>query len=72
MNRTVSPQVRKRFDREARAISSLQHPHICSLYDVGREGETDYLVMELLEGESLAQRLARGPVPISEVLTLGS
>ncbi|MCM2257770.1 MAG: protein kinase [Vicinamibacteria bacterium] len=68
----VSPEVRKRFDREARAISSLQHPHICALYDVGREGDTDYLVMELLEGESLAQRLARGPLPISEVLALGS
>jgi eukaryotic-like serine/threonine-protein kinase len=69
---TISADARKRFDREARVISSLQHPHICSLFDVGREGETDYLVMELLEGESLAHRLSQGALSITQVLTLGS
>jgi Tol biopolymer transport system component len=66
-----SEEVRQRFEREAKAISSLSHPHICTLYDVGREGETDFLVMELLEGESLAERIAKGPLPIEEVLKLG-
>ena len=56
-----SPDVRQRFEREARTISQLSHPHICALYDVGHEGETEYLVMEYLEGETLAARLARGP-----------
>jgi len=53
-----SPEVRQRFQREARTISQLSHPHICALYDVGREGETDYLVMEYLDGEPLSARLA--------------
>ncbi|MGH9870027.1 MAG: serine/threonine-protein kinase [Candidatus Polarisedimenticolia bacterium] len=53
------PEVRARFEREARSVSSLNHPHICTLHDVGREGEIDYLVMELIEGETLAQRLSR-------------
>src|SRR5262245_26284516 len=66
-----SEEVRQRFEREAKAISSLQHPNICTLYDVGREGETDFLVMELLEGESLAQRIEKGPLPIEEVVRLG-
>ena len=55
----ANPDRRARFEREARAISHLNHPHICTLHDVGREGEIDYLVMEYLEGETLAQRLAR-------------
>ena len=55
-----SPEVRQRFEREAKTISQLSHPHICALYDVGREGETEYLVMEFLEGETLADRLAKG------------
>ena len=67
-----SPEVRARFEREARTVSSLNHPHICMLHDVGREGDTDYLVMELVEGETLAQRLARGAPPVAEVLTLGT
>src|SRR4249920_1749165 len=53
-------EVRERFEREARAISSLNHPHICTLYDIGREGDADYFVMELLDGETLASRLTRG------------
>jgi eukaryotic-like serine/threonine-protein kinase len=68
---SASDELRSRFEREAKAISSLSHPHICTLYDVGREGETDYLVMELLEGESLADRLEKGPLPLAEVLALG-
>ena len=66
-----SPEARARFEREARTISQLTHPHICTLYDVGREGDTDYLVMELLEGETLARRLHRGPLPAADVLRLG-
>mgnify|MGYP003693896757 CR=1 FL=1 len=66
------PELRERFEREARAISSLNHPHICTLYDVGREGDADYLVMELLEGETLASRLARGPLRLDEALTVGA
>src|SRR5712664_3305812 len=60
--------LRERFDREARAISNLNHPHICSLYDVGQEGSQVYLVMEYLEGETLAARLDRGALPIGELL----
>ncbi|HEX7879273.1 MAG TPA: protein kinase, partial [Candidatus Eisenbacteria bacterium] len=66
-----SPEGRARFEREARAISSLNHPHICTLFDVGREGDTDYLVMELVDGETLQKRLERGPLSSDEVLTLG-
>src|SRR5678816_4370815 len=65
-------EVRTRFEREARTISSLNHPNICTLFDVGREGETDYLVMELVDGETLAQRIARGPIPAPEMLRLAA
>jgi Tol biopolymer transport system component len=68
----ATPEVRARFEREARTISQLNHPHICILYDVGRDDATDYLVMELLEGETLAHRLEKGPLPVAEVLSLGS
>ena len=57
-----------RFEREARALSSLNHPHICTIHDIGSQGGTDFLVMEHLEGESLADRLARGPLPLAEAL----
>lgn len=71
LNRTVAikflpqslwadPVRRQRFEREARAISALQHPNICTLYDIGSEGGSDYLVMEYLEGETLADRLLKG------------
>jgi len=64
--RALAPDavLRQRFQREARAISSLQHPNICTLYDVGSEEGTDYLVMEYLEGETLATRLTKGPLPL--------
>jgi Tol biopolymer transport system component len=67
-----SPEVRQRFEREAKTISQLSHPHICALYDVGREGETEYLVMELLEGETLSERLAKGPLPLEQTLRYGT
>ena len=69
---SASAEIRARFEREARAVSSLNHPHICTLHDIGREGDTDYLVMELVEGETLADRLARGPLPLAEVLQIGA
>ena len=62
----------ERFQREARAISSLSHPHICTLYDFGQEDGTAFLVMEHLEGETLADRLERGPLSIEEVLRYGA
>ena len=64
----LSEEVRQRFEREARVISSLNHPHICTLFDVGHQDGVEYLVMEHLEGESLAERLARGPLPVPELL----
>src|SRR5512144_919226 len=66
-----SPESRQRFEREARTISQLSHPHICALHDVGREGETEYLVMEYLEGETLADRLLKGPLPREQTLRFG-
>ena len=66
-----SPEARQRFEREARAISSLQHPNICTLYDIGRQGTVDYLVMEYLEGETLAARLMKGALPIEQTLQFG-
>ncbi len=65
-------EAKQRFDREARAISSLNHPNICHLYDVGSQDGTDYLVMECLEGETLAERLVRGPLALEEVLRYGA
>jgi len=62
-----NPTLVQRFESEAKTISRLNHPHICTLYDVGREGATDYLVMELVEGATLAERIARGAMPITEV-----
>jgi eukaryotic-like serine/threonine-protein kinase len=66
------PDARQRFDREARTISSLNHPNICTLHDVGHQDGTDYLVMELLEGQTLADRLDKGPLPIEQVLKYGA
>jgi serine/threonine protein kinase len=66
-----SEEIRQRFEREAKTISQLSHPHICALYDVGREEGTEYLVMEFLEGESVAERLLKGPLPPDLVLRCG-
>jgi len=66
-----SPELRQRFEREAKTISQISHPHICALYDVNREGETEYLVMEFLEGETLSDRLAKGPLPAEQLLRYG-
>ncbi len=63
--------LRQRFEREAKAISSLNHPHICVVHDVGQQDGTDFLVMEYLEGEPLAARLERGSLPLDEVLEYG-
>jgi Tol biopolymer transport system component len=63
---------KERFDREARAISSLSHPNICHLYDVGQQDGTSYLVMEYLEGETLADRLLKGPLPLDHALKVGA
>jgi serine/threonine protein kinase len=68
---SASPEVRQRFDREARAVSSLNHPHICTLYDVGHEDGVDYIVMEYLEGETLDKRLEKGPLATQELLEYG-
>jgi Tol biopolymer transport system component len=66
-----NPDLKQRFEREARAISQLSHPHICALYDVGSHEGTEYLVMELLEGQTLADRLEKGPLPTDQVLKFG-
>jgi len=65
-------ELRERLEREAKTISSLSHSHICALYDVGREGGIDYLVMEFLEGETLTARLGRGLLPTEQVLRFGT
>src|SRR6267378_889664 len=63
--------LRQRFEQEAKAISSLNHPHICILHDVGHQDGTDFLVMEYLEGETLAKLLEKGPLPLAQVLKYG-
>jgi eukaryotic-like serine/threonine-protein kinase len=65
------PVRKQRFEREAKTISSLNHPHICVLYDVGHQDGMDYLVMECVEGETLAKRLEKGPLPLEQVLKCG-
>ncbi len=65
-----TPESRERFEREARAISQLNHPNICTLYDVGHQDGVSYLVLEYLEGETLAARIARGPMPASDALPI--
>ena len=68
---SASPEIRQRFEREAKTISQLSHPHICALYDVGNQDGTEYLVMEYLEGETLAERLLKGSLPTEQVLRYG-
>src|SRR6266700_5466909 len=67
-----SAEAKQRFEREARAVSSLSHPNICHLYDVGQQDGISYLVMEYLEGETLADRLRKGPLPLEQVLRVGA
>jgi len=66
-----NPDLRQRFEREARAVSSLNHPHICVLHDVGNQDGVDFLVMEYIEGETLSARLAKGPLETAQVIELG-
>ena len=68
----LDPVLRLRAEREARTVAGISHPHICALFDIGREGQIDYFVMEFLEGETLADRLAHGRLPFSLVLTFGT
>lgn len=65
------PELKQRFEREARAVSSLTHPNICCLYDIGLQDGIDFIVMEYLEGETLAVRLSRGPLPLALCLKMG-
>ena len=67
-----SPKFKQRFDREARIISQLAHPHLCALFDLGQQDDIAYFVMELLEGETLAARLKRGPLPPADVRRFGA
>src|SRR6202045_3550557 len=60
--------LKQRLEREAKAVSELSHPHICTLHDIGHQDDVDFLVMEYLEGETLEQRLSRGPLPADQVL----
>ena len=68
---TSDPAARQRFEREARAVAALSHPHICPLFDIGQQDGTDFLVMEYLDGETLAARLARGKLPLDQALQYG-
>jgi len=67
-----SPELKQRMEREARTISSLNHPNICHLYDIGSQDGTDFLVMEFLEGDTLAERLRKGAMPLSEIFKVGT
>jgi serine/threonine protein kinase/Tol biopolymer transport system component len=69
---SADPARKLRFEREAKTVSALNHPNICSLFDVGSQDGTDFLVMECIEGESLADRLAKGPLPTEQVLKIGT
>jgi len=69
---SVDPAMKQRFEREAKIISSLNHPHICTLHDIGSQDGVDYLVMEYVEGETLAKRLEKGPLPLEQVPKYGT
>ena len=64
------PDLRERLEREARAVAALNHPHICTLHDVGHQDGVDFLVLEFLEGDTLAARLTKGPLPLDEALAI--
>src|ERR1039458_1745221 len=67
-----NPELKQRMEREAKAISALQHANICTLHDIGTQDGTDFLVMEYLEGQTLAERLAKGPLPLEQVLKIAT
>src|SRR5271163_2753229 len=67
-----NPEAKQRFEREAKAVSKLNHPHICTLHDIGHQDRGDFLVMELVEGETLEQRLRKGPLPADQTLRYAS
>jgi eukaryotic-like serine/threonine-protein kinase len=69
---STNSELKKRFEREAQAIGALNHPHICVLYDIGNHNGIDYLIMEHLEGESLASRLEKGPLPVEQALRVAT
>src|SRR5215813_13649549 len=69
---SADPVRKQRFEREAKIISSLNHPHICVLHGIGHQDGIDYLVMEYVEGETLAKRLQKGPLPLEQVLKFGA
>ena len=71
-SRDTTPEELERFQREARAIARVSHPNICAVYDVGQEEGVPFLVMELLDGETLAERLSRGPIPVDAAIAIGS
>src|SRR6185436_21065833 len=64
------PDMKQRFEREAQTIAGLNHPNICILHDIGEQDGTHFLVMEFVEGETLAERISRGPLPLGEVLRI--
>src|SRR5580693_966550 len=66
------PELKQRMEREAKAISALQHPNICTLHDIGTQDGTDFLVMEYLDGQTLAERLGKGPLPLDQVLKIAT
>jgi serine/threonine protein kinase len=70
--RSDDTEARKRFEREARALSSLSHPHICKIFDIGEVDSAPYVVMEYVDGETLAKRIASGPIPADQVLRIGA
>ena len=66
----ADPDLKQRFEREAKTVAALSHPHICTLYDIGSQDGIDYLVMEYLEGDTLAQRLEKGALPLDQALKI--
>ena len=66
------PDLKQRLEREAKAISALQHPNICTLYDIGTQGDAEFLVMKYLDGQTLAERLQKGSLPVEQVLKIAT